>query len=215
MNSSRPTRPSSAATQILSLLLAALACIPIAQWLVVSQLTSTNIFCCREWGLAAYLDGTVNQPYAYRVLTIWLVRLVHKLRIAEIGIPGIDAIADGKYSLMLAMPLVLHGALKAYVIVAVGFADLFLVATYACAARLFRSRLWGIVTLLLATISINALMLQQSSHIYDFTVLFFATALFMVACDQSDKLFLAIFALACLTKESLALFIPGICAHRL
>jgi hypothetical protein len=193
--------------KVLTIFAAGLILLPIALWLVSSQLTNTNIFCCHDWGLVGYLHGTVDRPYAYRVLTVWLIRLVLALGLEHLPLPGIDMVANGPYALMQQIHAAAPKQITAYVIVATMFAVGFLATTYVTAIRFFKSAFWGVAAVILATLAVNSLMLQLSSHIYDFTVLFFSAVLFLLADRQQDRQFLAVFALACLAKETLGLFI--------
>jgi uncharacterized membrane protein len=108
---------------------------------------------------------------------------------------------------MAAVPAATCKQVKGYGIVAVVFASGFLIATYSAARQVIGSAFWGVATVGAAILLVNAAMLQESGHIYDFPALFFATLLFILAYRQRDILFTIALVLACLTKESLSLFI--------
>ena len=66
----------------------------------------------------------------------------------------------------------------------------------------------GLAAIVLAALGVNAILLQGYGHLYDFPVLCAATSLFILALSQRDGVFLLAFAVACLVKESLFMFVP-------
>jgi hypothetical protein len=190
----------------------ALLSVPIAVWLLSAQFDHTNIFFRGEWGLASYLNGTAWRPYAYRVLTPWLVHLAIALGLPHVPMVGLDPVVLKACSHIAAVPAATCKQVKGYGIVAVIFASGFLIAIYSAARQVIGSTFWGVATVGVAILLVNAAMLQESGHIYDFPSLFFATLLFTLAYRQRDILFTIALVLACLTKESLAVFIVAFAA---
>jgi hypothetical protein len=191
----------------IALAIIVLLSVPVAIWLLSAQLDHTNIFLRGEWGLASYLSGAAWLPYAYRVMTPWLVHLVIALGLPHVPMPGLDPIVLKACSHIAAVPAATCKQVKGYGIVATIFASSFLIATYLAARRFLGSAFWSVLTVGVAILFVNAILLQGSGHIYDFTSLFFATLLFMLAHRQRDALFAVILVIACLSKESLSLFI--------
>ena len=185
----------------------ALLSVPVAVWLLSAQFDHTNIFFRGEWGLASYLNGTAWRPYAYRVMTPWLVHIAIALGLPHVPMPGFDPVVLKACSHITAVPAATCKQVKGYGIVAVVFASGFLIATYGAARQVIDSAFWGAATVGAAILFVNAAMLQESGHIYDFPSLFFATLLFILAYRQRDILFTIALVLACLAKESLSLFI--------
>ena len=179
---------------------------PLAAALVASQFFHTNTLRVDGFSLARALDGTDARPYAFRVMTGWLVKLVLLCGGARVKVPYLDAVVTMSCPRIAALTGTGCGQVHAYAIVALFCAWGFLAATYLATLRVVGGVLWGLVAVLLGALTVNAVLLQGYGHLYDFPVLFTATLLFILAVDQRDVAFLAVFAVACLVKESLAVF---------
>jgi len=176
--------------------------------IVSSQFYHTNILYFGEYGLARHLDGTVYRPFAYRVFTDWLARGVLALHLPSYSIAYLDDVVTTTCPTQHAAPLATCDQVKAYVMVATVFAWGFLVSTYILALRVAGGRLWALATMALAALIVNSLLLQGRGQPYDCSTLFFATTLFLLAAQQRDIPFALLLIVACLTKESLVLFVP-------
>jgi hypothetical protein len=179
---------------------------PLAAALVASQLFHTNTLRFDGFSLARVLHGTDARPYAFRVMTGWLVRLVLACGLQHLPLPYLDGVVAKTCPAIAAATGTACGAVKAYALVALLCAWGFLAATYVAALRVVGGVVWGLAAVLIACLTVNAILLQGYGHLYDFPVLLTATLLFLLAMDQRHAAFLAVFAIACLVKESLAIF---------
>jgi hypothetical protein len=185
-----------------------LVSLPTSVWLVTSQLFHTNIFYFGQYGLARHLDGTVYRPFAYRILTDWVVRLVVAAHLPRIAVTHLDSVVMIACQTQHEVPAASCEQVKAYAMVATACAWGFLVSTYFAALRVFRSPLWAAMTTGLAALTVNALLLQGYGQPYDFSTLLFATLLFLAAERQRNSVFAVLLVAGCLVKESLFLFVP-------
>jgi hypothetical protein len=185
-----------------------LVSLPTSVWLVTSQLFHTNIFYFGQYGLARHLDGTVYRPFAYRILTDWVVRLVVAAHLPRIAVTHLDSVVMIACQTQHEVPAASCEQVKAYAMVATACAWGFLVSTYFAALRVFRSPLWAAMTTGLAALTVNALLLQGYGQPYDFSTLLFATLLFLAAESQRNSVFAVLLVAGCLVKESLFLFVP-------
>ena len=178
----------------------------VATVLVSSQLFHTEMLNLGDFGLARHLDGSVHRPFAYRVLTDWLVRKGLGINLQLIIVPRLEPIVQLACKSQLASPPATCDQIRVYAIVATAFAWGYLIITYLAARKVVGGHLWGGIALAIGALSVNSLLLQRDGQPYDFVVLFFSALLFVLAERQRDIWFSCVFIIACFVKESLALF---------
>ena len=185
---------------------AAMLAVPLALMLVASQFFHTNTLRFAGFSLAGALDGTIPRPYAFRVMTAWLVDLALWCGLQHIRLPVVTNAVTANCPAITALSATSCDQAKAYAAVSLICAWGFLVGTYFAALRTVGGALWGFAAIALAALTVNAILLTGYGHHYDFPVLLTATMLFILALGQRDRGFLVAFAVAMLVKESLVLF---------
>jgi len=183
----------------------ALCAVKLSLVLVSTQVFHTNLLYFGDDGLVARFAGTAPRPYAYRVLTDWLLRGVAASGIPRLPLRPLDAIATLAQASQHAVPAASFMQIKAYAILATLFAFGFLVFVYLASVKILNSYLWAGLATLLAALLVNAIQLQGYGQPYDYTTLFFAALLFWMITIDDNWLFSACFPAACLAKESLFL----------
>jgi len=155
-----------------------------------------------RYGPEAMFYGTGFKPYAYRFVPSSLTKFLYNLT------PGVVMDWTAGYFKSLGIPgentsqLYLRGLVCGMTYAAVG---IYLWLLCAAARRLFPGTLYGGAlagTLSLFMLPINALLP------YDFFTLTLVAALIYSLAAQRKRLFIALFALASLHKESALLFVP-------
>ncbi len=187
--------------------LALLFCIPLAEMLVASQFLHTNTLRVDGFSLARGIAGTAARPYAFRVMTPWLVRLILACHAQGLPIPFLNPVVIASCPRIEAATTTSCDQVRAYAVLAFLCAWGFLAGTYWAALRVVGGAVWGLAAIVLAALGVNAILLQGYGHLYDFPVLCAATSLFIMALIQRDGAFLFAFAVSCLVKESLFLFV--------
>ncbi len=177
---------------------------------VSNQITETNLLHEDRVSLAAYLDGTVNRPFAFRVLTPVLVNAAQAAGVPALlrALPGPLAAKLPQWcELATSVPRPGCDSVAAYVAVAGVFCFGFLMLVYATCLRLFAGNpLIAVLGLLFAFFGVNAVLLLDLSHLYDFGTLLFATALLLCLECGWTIAFTVLLPLAFLTKETLVLY---------
>jgi len=202
----RLQRQESAGTLVLAIVFA--SSWYIAALLVAAQLYHTDIFKFQEIGLVRYLNGSADKPFAYRVLTPWLVRMVRAAHLPMPSIPTLQSTVLATCAARKSNLVAACGDLQAYATVAWTFATSLLISMYLLALGILRQAGWAFVAYVATGLVVNAFLSAGYSNIYDFPVPFFATLLFALAVWQRDILFLVALIPSILTKESLFLFVP-------
>jgi hypothetical protein len=163
------------------------------------QMTQTQMLAEDRVRLDRYLDGTVQKPFAFRVLVPQTIRFLEHITPASledalkfvgrwIGPPMVPENLPVRYHFLA---LILVSSLLAYGIVG---RQLYL--------RLFpvtRCR-WLIPAGFLAILF--PIVLHRIGHIYDFTLLLFMAALLLAIASQRHAMYFGLFAIACFNKET-------------
>lgn len=181
----------------------------VAAVLVGAQLLRTNMLSEARISLDHYIDGEAPRPFAYRALLPQIMRGINAVtparaestldrlgeRIAGFGMTGwkIQSGPENKHPRDIVWLAVLQFAsLIGYALVG---ASLF--------STLSREGLWS------RWIVANALLLflvpvvyKGLGHIYDFTVLFFMACLLRAMASERHVLYLLVFAVSCVNKET-------------
>jgi len=179
---------------------------------VSNQITETSVLSESRVSIATYLDGTVSRPFAYRVLTPILIRVMRDGVHIDSVIPSLPAFAQSKITAICekatAEPPVSCGTVMSFEVVSALYFFCFLVAVWALAMRMFASNAvaaFGCVVL--SYLTVNSLILLRLSHIYDFGVLMFVALLLLCLEYRRHMLFCVVLALACLNKESAIIYL--------
>jgi hypothetical protein len=199
------TRPAQVAVLLLAIPLAAL----LSYKAVSNQITETNLLHEDRVSLAAFIDGTVDKPFAYRVVTPALVRLAQDLRVPALlrALPGpLAGKLPGWCALATSTPAPTCDNVAAYFAVAAAQCFVFLLLIYAVCLRLFNNPLIALFGLGFAFLGANAVLLLKLSHVYDFGVMMFATLLLLCLQRGWALAFTLVLPLAFLTKETLVLY---------
>lgn len=177
---------------------------------VTNQITETGLLTEDRVSLASYLDGTANRPFAYRYLMPVLVNFAQH----QLGITATAAFLPDRAKAKLA-ELCTHATatprpscdnVAAYTAVGGTCFFLFLMSFYLLCQRLFGHPLIGLVGIGFAFLAVNAILLLNLSHLYDFGVLLVGTLLLFCLEARRPLLFTAVLCLAFLTKETLILY---------
>jgi hypothetical protein len=200
----------STALRALCLVLAVVAALFLAYKAVGNQITETNVLSEDRVSLAAYMDGTANRPFAYRVLTplaMHVVRDVLRLPSLVPSLPraGQDKLADF-CARATAQPPAGCDTIVSYFVVAYAFCFVFLMLIYALSLRLFGNPIIALLGLLFTFMAVDAVLLLRLSHIYDFGVMMFVSLMLLCLEYRRTALFTLVFALAILQKETLCLY---------
>lgn len=189
-------------------LVAALLAIFLSYKAVHNQLTETGILTEDRVSLAAFLDGNVYRPFAYRFLTPVLFGFVqNQLHLTAAGLPGpLKAKALDVCALATAKPAIACDTVVAYAAVAMGFCFLFLMGFYWFAHRLFGHPLIALTGMGFAYLCVNATLRLGLSHSYDFAVMFMGVAMLLCMEYRRNLLLTAVLAVGFLTKETLILY---------
>jgi hypothetical protein len=187
---------------------AALFAIFLSYKAVHNQLTETGILTEDRVSLAAFLDGSVYRPFAYRFLTPVLFGVVqNQLHLTAAGLPGpLKAKALDVCARATAKPAIACDTVVSYAAVAMGFCFLFLMGFYWLANRLFGHPLIALTGMYFAFLCVNATMRLGLSHSYDFAVMFMGTAMLLCLEYRRNLLLTAVLAVSFLTKETLILY---------
>jgi len=178
---------------------------------VHNQLTETQVLGEGRVSISAYLEGTASRPFAHRVLTPMLIRVVRDGLHMDALIAAAPTIAQDKISSVCAKataePPVPCGTVMAYATVAGLYFLCFLGVMWLLAMRMFdNSTIVAFGCVVLSFLAVNALILLRLSHIYDFGVLMFAALLLLCLEYRKHFLFCVVLVFACLNKESAILY---------
>jgi hypothetical protein len=178
---------------------------------VSNQITETNVLRENRVSLAAYLDGTAAQPFVYRIVTPWLIRVAQYDLHAPAILRALPGPLAGKLprwcALATSTPTPSCDTVAAYFAVAGLYCFAFLMLVYAICLRLFGGNpLVSLAALMFCFVGTNAILLLGLSHMYDFGVLMFATLLLLCLEQGWSLAFTLILPVAFLTKETLVLY---------
>jgi len=178
---------------------------------VGDQITDTNVLHENRVSLAAFLDGTADQPFVYRIVTPFLMEIAQNVLHAPsilMALPGPLATKLPQWcALATSVPLPTCDNVVAYVAVAGAMCFCFLMLVYAFGLRLFAGNpLISLLAMYFAFVAVNAVLLFRLSHIYDFGTLMFATLLLLCLERGWNIAFTLIMPVAFLTKETLVLY---------
>lgn len=176
-----------------------------------NQITATGVLREDRVSLASYLNGTAAQPFAYRVVTPFLIKIaqdvLHAPSILQM-LPGPLATKFPQWcALATAVPVPTCDNVEAYFAVAAAYFFCFLMLVYAICLRLFATNpVISLLAMMFAFVTVNAFLLVGLSHAYDFGVLMFATLLLLCLERGWNLAFTLILPAAFLTKETLVLY---------
>ena len=176
---------------------------------VGNQITETQVLTESRVSLAKYLNGTVDRPFAHRVLTPLLVRFAQNV----LHIPalvGMLPVLPGKMAELCTRatsePAPTCDNVTAYFAVAYAYAFGFLIATYAMTLRLFGRPFIALLSVAFFYVTVNAVILLDLSHIYDFGLLLFVSLLLLALEYRKFILYTVLLALAYANKETSVLY---------
>jgi hypothetical protein len=197
--------------QILFLVLAIFLAALLTSAVVSDQITGTGVLHEDRVSLASVMNGTAAQPFAYRVVTPFLMQIAQDvLRAPSVlrALPGPLAAKLPEWcALATSTPRPTCDTVAAYVAVAGAYCFCFLMLIYAMCLRLFAGNpLISLLAMMFASVSVNAIFLLHLSHMYDFGVLMFATLLLICLERGWNLAFTLILPVAFLTKETLVLY---------
>jgi hypothetical protein len=183
----------------------------VAAVLVREQVLHSNMLYEKRVALDSYVDGNVSRPFAYRVLLPQIMRGINAATPASAA-----SILD-----RLGERLGSSGPQNKYPrdivwLAALQFASLIgyaLIGASLYSQLLSRERLWSRLivapTLLFLLVPI---VLSGYAHIYDFTVLFFMVCLLWTMARGRHVLYLVVFVVSCLNKETTILMLVAYAA---
>ncbi len=149
---------------------------------VGNQITQTNVLVESRVSLARYLDGTADRPFVHRVLTPVLVRfaqnVLHVPALVRM-LPGMQQKMAGFCTRAISEPAPTCDNVTSYFAVAYGYFFVFLIATYAMTLRLFGRPVIAAMAVGFVYEVVNAIILLDLSHIYDFGLLMFVVLLLL------------------------------------
>lgn len=195
--------------QALCLLLAALMAVFLSYKAVSNQITETQLLHEDRVSLADYISGNAARPFAYRALTPLLMRGAEALGVPSMlrALPGPLAQKLPQWcALATAKPTPSCDDVASYFAVGSVFCFVFLMGFYALCLCIFGRPLLAICGAVLAFLTVNAILLQGLSHLYDFGGLMFTTLMLICLQRGWNIGFTLILPLAFLTKETLSLY---------
>jgi hypothetical protein len=178
---------------------------------VSDQITATSVLHEDRVSLASYLDGTAAQPFVYRIVTPFLMRIAQDVLHAPAvlrALPGPLATKLPQWcALATSVPAPTCDNVAAYFAVAAATCVGFLMLIYAFGLRLFAGNpLISLLAMYFSFVAVNAILLLRLSHMYDFGTLMFATLLLLCLERGWNIAFTLIMPVAFLTKETLVLY---------
>jgi hypothetical protein len=205
------TRLSGRSWQIVFLILAIALAGLLSYEAVSNQITETNVLREDRVSLVSYLNGSVAHPFAYRILTPFLIEIAQDVLHAPSilrALPGPIATKLPQWcALATSTPLPSCDNVAAYFAVAGALCFGFLMLIYAMCLRLFAGNpLISLLGMMFSFVGMNAILLLRLSHAYDFGVLMFATLLLICLERGWNIAFTLILPVAFLTKETLVLY---------
>ena len=183
----------SAAVLIVVVLLAAM--------LERAQLLDTNMLLQERVGLDDYVDGTVPRPFAYRILLPQILRGINAVTPAA-AIDQLDRLGarigrSGPYDIyprdVVWLAVLQFASLIGYALVGASLYN-------ALGSRERSWRQWIVAPVLL--LFLVPIVHKGLGHIYDFTSLFFMAWLLWAMAGRRHALYLLVFAVSCLNKET-------------
>lgn len=203
------SRVRSTTGQLLCMLLAAMLAGFLSYKAVSNQITETQLLHEDRVSLADYLSGNAARPFAHRALTPLLVRGAE-----VIGVPAMLRALPGPLAKKLPQWCTLATAksmpscddLAAYVAVGGTYFFVFLMAFYVLCLCVSGQPLLALFGVFFAFLTVNAILLQGLSHLYDFGGLMFTTLLLICLQRGWTVGFTLLLPLAFLTKETLFLY---------
>lgn len=186
-----------------------LACVLVSVLLAVSmaraQMSQTQMLKEPRVRFERYFDGTVDRPFAFRRLVPWCLRAVSE------SIPEAWQSAADTYLAPFTQKLLPPGELMTtrplnYWLLAMLLAGSLLGyagCTYLTFRRLFPgSDSYSSLVPVMALVAVIPVISIGFGHVYDFTVLFLMAALLYALVAQLHLVFLGLFVVSCLNKET-------------
>jgi hypothetical protein len=177
---------------------------------VSDQITETSVLHEDRVSLASYMSGTAAQPFVYRIVTPFLMKIAQDVLHAPAvlrSLPGLRSKLPEWCALATSVPKPDCDTVTTYVAIAGAYCFCFLMLVYAMSLRLFSGNpLIGVLAMMYSAVGVNAILLLRLSHMYDFGVLMFATLLLVCLERGWNLAFTLILPVAFLTKETLVLY---------
>jgi len=178
---------------------------------VHNQVTETSVLSESRVSIVSYLDGTITRPFAFRVLTPTLIRVVRDGVRMDSLISAVPRFAQDKISTICARataePAAPCGTVMAFAAVSGLYFLLFLAAMWLLAMRMFgNNAVVAFGCVVLSFLAVNSVILLRLSHIYDYGVLMFVALLLLCLEYRKHVLFCIVLVLACLNKESAIIY---------
>jgi hypothetical protein len=173
----------------------------VAAVLAREQVLHTNILYEKRVALDSYVDGNVSRPFAYRVLLPQIMR----------GINAATPTSAASILDRLGERLGSSGPQNKYPrdivwLAALQFASLIgyaLIGASLYSQLLSRERLWSrLIVAPTLLFLLFPIVLSGWGHIYDFAVLFFMVCLLWAMARERHVLYLVVFVVSCLNKET-------------
>lgn len=179
---------------------------------VHNQITETLVLTDDRVSIASYIEGTVSRPFAFRVLTPTLIRVVRGVTGMDRLIPAAPGFVQDKIATICAkataQPPVPCGTVMAFATTSALYFFCFLAAVWLLAMRMLgNNALVAFGCVVLSFLAVNSLILLRLSHVYDFGVLMFAALLLLCLEYRKHMLFTIILIIACLNKESSIIYL--------
>ena len=180
--------------------------------LTFRQMTTTNMLREERVALPLYLDGTVHKPFAHRVLVPLGIRLLSQVLpesvlssiehwLAPVGMRSLGFLAPERQK-----QLRLEGRPIHYYFLAGLLGSSLLAYTaisYLLYCQLFESVWWYRMLIPVLVLAVLIPFVSNGvGHIYDFTVLMFMSALLYAIVTHRHWLFIVVFAVSCINKET-------------
>jgi hypothetical protein len=181
----------------------------VALALVAGQLLRTNMLTEERTTLDSYIDGTAPRPFAYRALLPAIMRGINGLTPA-VAQPALDRLGERIAGFGMTRWKVQTGPQNKYPrdILWLGvlqFASLvgYGVVTASLYLELCGEADWNRWTVASAVLLFVApIVLRGLGHIYDMTVLFFMACLLRAMACERNLVYLLVFAVSCVNKET-------------
>ena len=165
-----------------------LLAVVLAGFLVYQQTMKTQMLTEKRVALEAYLGGTAHRPFAYRILVPLTIRFLDWTFLKRLGPELFHKIPPYYYSLDVVLFISLLG---------------YATASYLTYRHLFVSRWWYRALIpLLSLVCVIPFASRWLGHIYDFSLLMFMGILLFALVSGQHRVFLIVFAVSCLNKET-------------
>jgi hypothetical protein len=181
----------------------------VALALVAGQLLRTNMLTERHVTLDSYIDGTAPRPFAYRALLPAIMRGINAVTPASAQ-PALDRLGERIAGLGMTRWRIQTGPQNKYPrdIFWLGLLQFASIVGYGLVAASLYLELcgeaggnrWAVATAMLLFVA--PIVFKGLGHIYDMTVLFFMACLLRAMASERFVLYLLVFAVSCVNKET-------------